>query len=103
MNEKGCAALHYACMEGLDEVVRFLLERGASVRVGNAKLYSANADSVCDVSPLQAAVLSGSAACTRAILGAGATDSASMDTAVELAEKFELDEIVALLRKEAEQ
>ena len=62
VNEKGCTALHHACIEGLHTLVPLLLEKGARSNVPPAKLYNNSIDKNETLDPLQAATAVGDVA-----------------------------------------
>ena len=80
VNEKGCTALHHACIEGLHTLVPLLLEKGARSNVPPAKLYNNSIDKNETLDPLQAATAVGDVASVVALaksLSGGASGGAN--------------------------
>ena len=68
VNEKGCTALHHACIESLSTIVVQLLDKGARSNIAPAKLYNNSIDKNEVLDPLQAAVVAGDISSVKALV-----------------------------------
>ena len=99
VNEKGCTALHHACIEGLHTLVPLLLEKGARSNVPPAKLYNNSIDKNETLDPLQAATAVGDVASVVALaktLSGGASGADDLLSSLEKALVLAIDRNVPL-------
>mmetsp|Transcript_32213 Transcript_32213/g.68101 ORF Transcript_32213/g.68101 Transcript_32213/m.68101 type:complete len:376 (+) Transcript_32213:40-1167(+) len=105
VNELGATALHYACIEGLnDDVVTRLCEAGAQVNAKPAKLYNRHLDNYVTCTPLVASAMGGfTHVCSILMQHKAEVDSAASEgsqTALWMACRYERGPAVKLLLKE---
>jgi uncharacterized protein len=73
-NESSATALHFACLEGMDDaILAGLLSRGAPVDPAPARMYNSKTDCHTRMTPLLAAAANGHLNAVRRLLEAGAS------------------------------
>lgn len=59
LNEKGCSAILHSCLEGLEKLTLKLLENDVIVDIKPAQIYCSILDKNVELTPIQAASISG--------------------------------------------